>query len=212
MNVTNVESPGSQSVQQQPSEPILSSQLPAEPAQHMFQTYSEPEKKKNIWKIILLTIVGVIVVGVAILGFLIFQGIQDAPEIEKTVTEFLVNVSTSNLEAAYKLTSEDFKKSTPREDFATMLTQFEAQYSGFQDQSQTGFYVRADAGKPTFYDYTGTVTYTDGDSGEVTATLLKENGEWKILGIEISIDANRLRKFNSANSSSVLGVSTEKND
>jgi hypothetical protein len=209
MNVTNVEPTGSQSLQPT-SGPILNTQLPAEPSQQMFQTYIEPQKKKNIWKIILLTIVGLAVVGFAIVGFLIFQGVKEAPEIEKKITEFLVNVSTSDLDAAYELTSEGFRKSTSKEDFATMLTQFEAQYSGFQEQQQTGFYVRADAGQPTFYDYTGTVTYTDGDSGEVTATLLKENGEWKILGIEVSIGVDRLRKFNSTNSNSVLGASTEK--
>ncbi|OGH10354.1 MAG: hypothetical protein A2857_05590 [Candidatus Levybacteria bacterium RIFCSPHIGHO2_01_FULL_36_15] len=207
-NVNNQPQPGfpsqAQSTSSIPTPNQVSQQNYVQPA------YTQPEKPKSKWKKILAIFAVLILLGVALFGYLIFQGIKDAPQVQQKVTSFLSDVSNNDLETAYNLTSAQFKESTSKEDFTKARTLFKAQYAGFKEQKQTGFSVEANAGQPTLYKYSGAITYTDGDQGELSATLVKENGEYKILGIKVNVDIKRMEKFQQGSSDSVLGVGTEK--
>lgn len=183
---------------------------PPQPVYSQQPTYMQPEKPKSKWKKVLAIVGVLILLLMGLFGYLIFQGVKDSPQVQQKVTSFLNDVSNNDLDTAYNLTSTQFKESTSKEDFTKAMTLFKAQYTGFKEQKQTGFSVEANAGQPTLYKYSGAITYTDGDQGELAATLVKENGEWKILGIKVNVDIKRMEKYQQSNSNSVLGVSTEK--
>jgi flagellar basal body-associated protein FliL len=183
-----------------PPTPIQTQPLPPPPV--------ETPKPKSKWKKILLIIGIIFLIGVAGLGYLLFQGVKDAPQVSAQVSSFMQFVSTGDFSDAYSLTSSQFKNSLSQQDFNSAMISFKAQYSGFQSQKQTGFSVEANAGQPTLYKYTGAITYDNGDEGMVTANLVKEDGGWKILYIKVNIDVKRLQEFQQQDQSSVLGVST----
>ena len=191
---TSVDQP-SQSVQNSPTPitvqpPVQTTQPQANIPQQTAvqpQTISvEPEKpkKKSRLKKILLIIGGLVIIAVILLGFLLFKGVKDAPEVQSKVTSFMQNVSSGNYQSAYDLTSKEFKESTSMDEFTRAMSLFKAQYTEFQSQEQVGFHVEANAGQPTLYEYSAIVNYTDGDNGELIAILVKEDDDYKILSIE----------------------------
>jgi len=86
-----------------------------------------------------------VILGIVLLGLLIFKGIKDAPEVQDKVTSFMQNISTENYEDAYVLTSKDFKEISSMEEFARTMSLYKAQYTEFQSQEQIGFNVEANA-------------------------------------------------------------------
>lgn len=169
-----------------------------------------PSKSNSKWKKILLIIFGLFLLGGGLLGFLIYQGVKDAPQVQQEITTFLTTVSEGKYENAYSQTSSKFKEATSYEDFVKAMGLFKAQYSGFKEVSQTGFNIESNAGQPTVYSYSGTVMYDDGDQGQVAANLIKEDKEWKIISININVTIDRLEKFEQGSKDAVLGVSSQK--
>lgn len=210
MDSTNNSIPQTPISQEQNTSPSATYTATPQPVYPQQPVYMQPEKPKSKWKKALIRI-GILVLLLGLLfGYLILQGVKDAPKVQQKVTNFLQLVSNNDLETAYTLTSTQFKESTPKEDFIKAMSLFKAQYSGFKEQKQTGFSVEVNAGQPTLYKYSGTITYLDGDQGELAAVLLKEDGEWKILSIRVNVDIKRLEKFQQTDDKSVLGESTEK--
>jgi len=167
-------------------------------------------KTRSKWKKIF-AIAGIFVILLGVFpGYLIFQGIKDGPQVQREVTDFLQRTSDNDLEGAYSMASDEFKKSVSKEDFIRTITLLPAQYKNFKEQKQEGFSVEANAGQPNLFKYSGTITYTDGDSGTLSAVLIKEAGGWKILSMTIYIDTERLEKFSQTDSGPVLGVSTDR--
>ena len=182
-----------------PKQPIQAEQdaisslvTPTQPPEQSFvqqQPDIQPEKPKSKTKIIIIivAIVGtLLLLGAGVVGFLIFQGVKDSSLVQQKVTSFLQYVSSSDLESAYKLTSDEFKQSTTFEDFNSETSLYKSQYSDFQKLDQTGFFIEAESGRPTTYKYSGTITYTEGDKGEVEAILIKEDGEYKLQYIYVT--------------------------
>lgn len=188
---------------------VVSQPLPSDPilTQPLSSPLIEAPKPKTKPNKILLIIGILFLLGVVIIGYLLFQGVKDAPQVKAEVSNFMQLVSGGDLTNAYSLTSSGFKNSVSSEDFSSAMNSFKAQYSGFQDQKQTGFSVEANAGQPTIYKYSGIISYDDGDKGEVTAKLVKEDGKWKILYISVNVEVKRMQKFQQQTKDSVLGVS-----
>ena len=46
-----------------------------------------------------------------------------------------------------------------------------------------------------YITYIGTVTYSDGTTGNLNATYAQEDGEWKIVSIDIQPDTQRLQNL-----------------
>ena len=93
------------------------------------------------------------------------------------------------------MASERFKSAVTLDEFVESLDLFQAQYSGFQELEFSNFTVRKYAGEPTIYEYAGIITYSNGDKGQLTADLEKENGEYKITGINVNVSVERARLF-----------------
>lgn len=201
---------GNLSATQQPSpqqtmpEQQTTSTLPGNPKR-------KSKLKKTLMVIgVLVIVVGIIIAGALLLSSLIFKGVKDSPEVQSKVTNFMEHVSSESYQSAYALTSKDFKEVTPMDNFTRALSLFEAQYSGFQSQEQVGFYIEANAGQLTTYQYSAVVTYDNGDVGELLAVLVKEDGEYKILSMEVNVSIDRLEKFQQNSQDSVLGVSSKR--
>ncbi len=105
---------------------------------------------------------------------------------------------------AYALTTQTFQQSVSEEGFFQVMQQDKPQYSGFRGLTQTGFRVVANAGQPVLYEYSGSITYDNGDIGQVAATLSNESGQYEIQGINVTITPARLAEFqNSAENTPV---------
>lgn len=148
----------------------------------------QPDKPSSKSKIIIvLVIFGLfLLVGAGIFGFLIFKGIEESSQAQLKLTSFLRHVSNNDLGSAYNLTSSEFKQVTTLENFEEEINLYKAQYSDFQKLEQTGFNIEAQTGRPTTYQYSGIIKYTDGDEGEVEAILIKEEGDYKVQYIYVA--------------------------
>ena len=168
---------------------------------------NEGPKKSKKKKVFL--IIGLIILLVsAALGWMLYIGIRDASEVTQLGDSFLSAYSENNLSTAYQLTSNEFQKTVPFEDFETMRSISRAQFSDYQSLEQTGFNVQSEVGRPTTYQLFGIVTYINNDEGEAEITFVKENGLWKINSANISVSLERLEQFEQNQENSVLGVHT----
>lgn len=160
-----------------------------------------PEKPqpKSRRKVLLLGGAVVIILAAAIAAYFAFRGAQnvvkEADLAEEQLVFLLQLISDKKFEEAYALMSRKVQEAQPQEEFSVALSELEAHYSGFKNLSQAGFHVEKKSGQPTIYEYSGTVTYTDGDTGDIEATLVKEKGQWKIEYVYVEISAERLEKF-----------------
>lgn len=124
------------------------------------------------------------------------QSDKENPVIQEKLTTFLQNVSSDNIEGAYALTSELFKDTQSLQEFRESINLYEAQYSGFSDLIPTKTFYNIAPWSARTCDYSGVITYNDGDSGTVTAILIKEGNEWKIQAISVNVDLKRYNDFN----------------
>ena len=156
---------------------------------------AQPQKPKSKLKKVLLVAGSVVLLVAVWLGYLMFQGVKEGPIVEQQVTSFLQHISDNNLEKAYDLTSSTLQEVQTFGEFKRTMFVFEAQYSGFNSQTKTWFQIEQNVGQPTLYHYFGLINYTDGDQGNVRATLVKEKNEWKIQAINVNISIERVEKF-----------------
>lgn len=153
--------------------------VPQPPAQ------KEQPKTKSKLKIVLAIIGTLVLLVVVFFGFILFQSLKDAPQIQKKVSSFMQYVSKDDFNSAYYLTSKEFKKTYTLGEFEKLVSTYNYQYSDFEKQKQTGFVVEAVSGQPTLYQYIGEITYTNGDKGSIDATFVKEEGAYKIQFIDV---------------------------
>jgi len=158
-------------------------------------TESTSKPRSRIKKILL--IIGIVIAVFAVVfGLLIFKGFKDKPLVEAKVVEYMQLVSNQEFEKAYNdIASERFKAQITLEKFIEATELFEPQYSGFQKLEFASFSVRKNSGAPTIYEYSGIITYSNGDKGELSAFLEQENGEYKIDGINVKISPERAMLF-----------------
>lgn len=152
-------------------------------------TPSSLTKKSNSkTKIIIIVtiVVALLIVGAGVIGFLVFQGIQEASHVQQKITIFLKHTSKGDFESAYQLTSTEFKQTTTFVDFKSDITSLPGHYSDFENLEQTGFYIEAKSGQPTVYQFSGIITYINGDEGDVETTLIKEDGEYRIQNMYVT--------------------------
>lgn len=189
----------------------LASEQVLEPKQEISNQSLPPQKSKRaLWKWILLGISLLFVAGISLFMYLFYQSVQNAPVMQQKVTTFLTAVSNKDYGSAYQLSSTNFQKLFTLDVFSKDMEIFKAQYSGFASVKQTNVSFYISIGQPAQYTYTGTITYNDGDIGDVQATFVKERGDWKINSIFAYVNVERLKKFQQATQSPVLGASTKR--
>lgn len=118
-------------------------------------------------------IIGGIVVAVAIIAGIAFTLTADLP---KSADAFFALVKDGQTEQAYQSTAQPFRDATTLDQFKSFLDQ-----TGLNDYKSASYNSRAfenDQGR-----IEGTVTLSDGTSKPIQVDLMKENGTWKVQGI-----------------------------
>lgn len=141
-------------------------------------------------KTFLKIVVALIVLVVAVYGYIFYTGSSSGPKISERVTEFLQLASDGYADEAYEFFTKDLKKTWPIEKFENDLDDHFG-WREFASQEQTGYEVNLTFSKynylgPTiFYEYQGIVTYTGNAQGDIIALFVKENGEWRLWALDL---------------------------
>ncbi len=118
-------------------------------------------------------ILGGIVVVVAVIVGIAFTLTADLP---KSADAFFALVKDGKTEDAYQSTAKAFQDATSMDQFTTFLEQ-----TGLNQYASASYNSRSfenDQGR-----LEGTVTLSDGTSKPIQVDLTKENGTWKVLGV-----------------------------
>jgi len=129
--------------------------------------------KMATWKKVLIGIV-VFIVGVIALAMWATSGIV------KVAEDQLALMKAGDFSGAYALTSGMFKEATSLENF----TEFVNSYKVLSENADVSFSERS-VENDTGYLY-GTVIAADGTAMVIEYQLIKENGEWRIIGINLT--------------------------
>ncbi|HSX48445.1 MAG TPA: hypothetical protein VLF41_03025 [Candidatus Nanoarchaeia archaeon] len=155
--------------------------------------YQQPKKSK---KKLVLIILGIgIVIFVAI--FFLISGVTD--EQAKISDQFIADLQSNNVDDAYSLTATEFQQTTPKDKFKDFVAQ-ENQFLPKNNPSVVSREISSTSGTNT----TTIVSNIKGDNGSAgyhaTTQLVKENGKWLILSIDIK--AGPATSTNTSSSSS----------
>jgi hypothetical protein len=134
---------------------------------------AKPKEKMKLWKKILIGI------GAFIL-LIIFISFSATSGIVKIAEKQLNLISSGDLKGAYALTSQEFQKSVSYDNFLAYVNNY-AVLKNYKDHKFTSREIQGDTGT-----ITGTLTAKDGTATPVEYKFIKENGEWKILSINLS--------------------------
>ena len=152
-------------------------------------------KPKKLWKWILLIVGVIVIIFVIWFGFLIYSGFKNEAVVKPILIEYIQDLGAGNLNVAYNdLSSNDMKNAVSFEQFQEAVGVMPCLYTGFQSLNLSGFNVQA-TNNGTFYTYTGTITYSNGDRGALSAILEKDNGEFKVYGLHINITPERFKSL-----------------
>jgi hypothetical protein len=148
----------------------------------------KPKAKMKLWKKILIG-VGVFILLVLILAFSATSGIVKVAEKQLNL------ISSGDMKGAYALTSSEFQKSVTYDNFLAYINNYDA-LKNYKDHKFTSREINGDVGT-----IQGTLTSKDGASTPLVYKFFKENGEWKILSIDLSsAEGTDPRASTSANS------------
>lgn len=137
---------------------------------------AQPKKKMKLWKKILLG-VGVFILLVILLAFSATSGIVKVAEKQLNL------ISSGDLQGAYALTSQDYQRLKSYDKFLADVNNYEV-LKNYKDHKFTSREIQGDTGT-----ITGTLTAKDGTATPVQYKFIKENGEWKILSLDLSSSA-----------------------
>lgn len=133
-------------------------------------------QKSSLLKKILIGFVSFIVIVVA-LAFGLGFGLTAAPT--KVAKEFTAQLSAGNISKAYNLTSKEFRKATTQE----ALEGFVNAYPILKNAPEPSFNDRSvENGNATI---SGTLVGTDGAKRPINVYLVKEDGEWVVLSLDL---------------------------
>jgi hypothetical protein len=104
----------------------------------------------------------------------------EVEDVEASVEAFLNAATAGDYPGAYTYLSQERQTSIDADRFGAALKS-DPEYAGITALSRLDFNKT-----PTgLYQYEGRLTYNDGSEGTLNATLVSQDGAWKIDGIEI---------------------------
>ncbi len=158
------------------------------------ETYPQPKKRSRL-KIVFISLASLFLLGLLAFGLLSFYGYKNAHAITASVKSFLQATSNGNLDGAYALTTQNLHDTISRAEFTKTIDDSKAQFTDFERIETIHYKDSIVHDGHVYFGLIGTVTYTDGHQGELSAILLKEDGEWRVAGIEVDVSPARLEKF-----------------
>ncbi len=152
------------------------------------------KKPMSKWKKVLIVVGIIILFIIAWAGIVLYRGFQELPMAQEKILNFAQLLADQKIDEAYKLSSEVFQENVSRESMEQLADQ-KFILDGITEIHLTWFKIRKNANEPTYYDYWWTVSYNDGEIGELTAILVKENSEFKVQSFNIKTSFERVNKF-----------------
>ncbi len=134
---------------------------------------AKSEEKMKLWKKILIGI-GAFILLIILISFSATSGIV------KIAKKQLNLISSGDLKGAYALTSQEFQRSVTYDNFLNYVNNYEV-LKNHKDHKFTSREINGDTGT-----IIGTLTAKDGTAAPVEYKFIKENGDWKILSIDLS--------------------------
>lgn len=147
-----------------------------------------PKKKMKLWKKILIGI-GIFILLIIIISFSATSGIVKVAEKQLNL------ISSGDLKSAYALTSQDFQSSVSYDKFIAYVNNY-AVLKNYKSHNFSSREIKGDTGT-----INGTLTAKDGTAAPVEYKFIKENGEWKILSLDLSSSAGTNTSTNASTSS-----------
>lgn len=111
------------------------------------------------------------------------------------MTEIMNFMEKKEYESVIKMGSSDFQKSVTIEQIETLAKTMNYLFDDFQSVSCNSFRINSGTQYGTYYEYSGPVKYSNGDSGEMRAQFVKENGEFKLLYFNVKVSSERIKLF-----------------
>jgi hypothetical protein len=154
----------------------------------------KPKKKMKLWKKILIGI-GVFILLIIVLASFATSGIVKVAEKQLNL------ISSGDLKSAYALTSQEFQQSVSYDKFLSYVNNY-AVLKNYKSHNFTSRETQGNTGT-----IKGIVTAKDGAASPLEYKFVKENGEWKILSLDLnpSADSNT-----NANSNTNTGANSNK--
>lgn len=144
-----------------------------------------------------LTIAGSILLWLVIfVGFILILAFYFTGGIVNVVNQQLDALSKNDVKAAYSYTSKDFQNAVSMEQFNAFLKQ----YPSLSHNKSAVFNEREVVNNTGRVK--GTLTSTDGAQTPIEVRLIKENGTWKILSIQLSPTGITVNKNTSSSNQS----------
>jgi len=179
-----------------PSEPSTSP-IPPDP------TPARAKSRRTLW-IILGSVVGVlvlcIVIAALVIGRTILSVSTEQTAITPVIDRFMRAMTQHDAQAAYQLFSSRAQRQTPLADLTTLLegpnyTLFDGYQSVTIDTTNltSAINTNPDVPQGSVAMVNGTVTYAGGVTGSFRATLEKEDGEWRLFFINVTVPPSKLK-------------------
>ena len=148
------------------------------------------------------SIAATLCVCIAIAVFSIGQSIagisREQTAITPVIQQFMKAMEQRDTTTAYRLFSSRAQRQTPLRDVETLAEGDNyILFEGYEDATISDTSVtssvntNADVPQGTVANVNGTITYTDGIQGSFRATLEKENNEWKLFFINITVPPSK---------------------
>ncbi len=160
-----------------------------------------PKTRRNA-----LLIAGVALVGVClclgVCGIVVWRSmttvVNETPEVERVIDEFMTSMEAKDAAAAYALFSTRAQRTVTLADGEKMLEGNNyVLFEGYRSVAVAQINISAkvntnpDAPQGAVAEVAGNVTYTDDTTGTFTAVLEKEEGEWRLSGINVTVPPDK---------------------
>lgn len=167
-------------------------QQPIEPVQQPQNTYSEQaiaqnvpnsnKKKKPIWLIILFIIIALIIVIVLFFGAAFLITYQTTKNAETISNQFVSDIQSDNVNAAYNLTSPAFKQVASKSQLSQVFSQVSPILQG--STNVTGRSISKVAGQPDQATIVYSVKTKQGT--KYIRVVMQDNHSWQVLNFRSS--------------------------
>jgi hypothetical protein len=191
---------------QEPSkEPVVESVIKAENLVDEPNAISPTPKKsnKNLWIIAGITIALICICSIiclALIGTGIGKVMVERAPVEAVLDSFMKYMEANDVESAYALFSPRVQRQIPIDDVQEMIKGNNyVLFEGYQSISVQNIKLTAavntnpDLPQGTVANVKGFIEYSDGFTGNFTATLEKVDGLWMIHRIDINVPPNKFQ-------------------
>jgi hypothetical protein len=177
----------------EPSPPVVPPDVHLPPA----------KSRRTLW-IILGSVSGILVLCIVLAALLIGRSILSISTEQAAVTpvidRFMHAMTQHDAQAAYRLFSSRAQRQTPLADISTLLdgpnyVLFDGYQSVTVDTTNltSSINTNPDVPQGSVATVSGTVAYTGGVTGSFRATLEKEDGDWRLFFINVTVPPSKMQ-------------------